>query len=154
MIAANRHLSATITLDRAISNQGRYPAINLLKSHSKMLEEQFVGSDHYWTARRALTTLQQWKGLQDQIAMFGKNQLDPEERRIVEHADRILAFMTQPFSVAQRFTGREGKFVPVSQTIAGVKAILDGAGDDIPVEAFMNIGTIEEAFENAKGMTV
>lgn len=152
VVAANRHLNTVIQLDRGIANKGRYPAIDLLASHSDMLEEKFVGLEHYRTARQALETLQKREELQDVIALFGKNQLEPDQRLIVERADRLLAFFTQPFSVAQRFTGKEGKYVSVAQTIAGVKAILEGKVDEIPVEAFMNIGTIEDVWEKAERM--
>lgn len=150
-VATYRHLDAVIALDRSIANKGRYPAVNVLASHSNLLERKFVGNEHYETARQALEIIQQRQDLNDVISILGKDQLEPGQKKTVERADKLLWFFTQPFNVAERFTGRIGKHVSIRETIRGVKAILHGDCDEIPEEEFANVGSIDEVFAKMKG---
>lgn len=151
-VATYRHLDAVIALDRSIAQKGRYPAVNVLSSHSNLLERKYVGNDHYETARRALETIQERQNLNDVISILGKDQLDPKQKQTVERADKLLLFFTQPFYVAERFNGMPGKHVSVRETIRGVKAILDGECDKLPEKAFEKVGSIDEVFAKAKGL--
>ena len=138
------HLDATIVLDRAIAELGIYPAVDPLASTSRALAPEIVGEEHYDVARRVQSVLQRYKDLQDIIAILGLDELSPEDKLTVFRARKIQRFLSQPFSVAQAFTGREGKQVPVAETVRGFKEILDGKHDDVPEGNFYMKGSIEE----------
>jgi F-type H+-transporting ATPase subunit beta len=138
------HLDATIVLDRAIAELGIYPAVDPLASTSRALAPEIVGEEHYDTARGVQKVLQRYKDLQDIIAILGMDELSPEDKLTVLRARKIQRFLSQPFSVAQVFTGREGKQVPVAETVRGFKEILDGKHDDVPEGNFYMKGAIEE----------
>ena len=138
------HLDATIVLDRAVAELGIYPAVDPLASTSRALAPEIVGEDHYNVARRVQAVLQRYKDLQDIIAILGLDELSPEDKLTVFRARKIQRFLSQPFSVAQAFTGREGKQVPVAETVRGFKEILDGMHDDVPEGNFYMKGSIEE----------
>jgi F-type H+-transporting ATPase subunit beta len=138
------HLDATIVLERAIAEQGIYPAVDPLASTSRALTPEIVGKEHYDVARAVQKVLQRFKDLQDIIAILGMDELSPEDKQTVFRARRIQRFLSQPFSSAQVFTGREGRQVPVAETVRGFKAILDGKYDDVPEDAFYMKGPIEE----------
>jgi F-type H+-transporting ATPase subunit beta len=144
------HLDATTVLSRKIAEIGIYPAVDPLESSSRLLEPENVGEEHYNTARRVQETLQHYKELQDIIAILGMDELSDEDKITVYRARKIQRFLSQPFSVAEKFTGVEGVYVPLSETIRGFKAILDGELDDCPEAAFFNVGTIEDVREKAK----
>lgn len=144
------HLDASLSLDRALSDQGLYPAIDPLSSSSRALEPEVVGDEHYSVARQVLKTLQRYKDLQDIIAILGVEELSEEDKLTVERARKIQRFLTQPFHVAEVFTGIKGKFVRIKDTIKGFKEILEGVHDGKPESAFYMIGTIEEAEEKLK----
>src|SRR5262249_33305712 len=137
-------LDATIVLDRAIAEVGIYPAVDPLASTSRALAPEIVGEEHYNVARRVQAVLQRYKDLQDIIAILGIDELSPEDKVTVFRARNIERFLSQPFSVAQAFTGREGKQVPVAETVRGFKEILDGKYDDVPEGDFYMKGGIEE----------
>jgi F-type H+/Na+-transporting ATPase subunit beta len=141
------HLDATIVLERAIAELGIYPAVDPLASTSRALEPEIVGREHYDVARRVQTVLQRYKDLQDIIAILGMDELSPEDKLTVLRARKIQRFLSQPFSVAQVFTGREGKQVPVADTVRGFKEILEGKHDDVPEGNFYMKGAIEEIRE-------
>ena len=141
------HLDATIVLERAIAELGIYPAVDPLASTSRALEPEIVGQEHYDVARRVQTVLQRFKDLQDIIAILGMDELSPDDKLTVLRARKIQRFLSQPFSVAQVFTGREGKQVPVADTVRGFKEILDGKHDDVPEGNFYMKGAIEEIRE-------
>ena len=138
------HLDATIVLERAIAELGIYPAVDPLASTSRALAPEIVGQEHYEVARRVQTVLQRYKDLQDIIAILGMDELSPEDKMTVFRARKIQRFLSQPFSVAQVFTGREGKQVPVAETVRGFKEILEGKHDDVPEGNFYMKGAIEE----------
>lgn len=144
------HLDATIVLERAIAELGIYPAVDPLASTSRALEPEIVGQEHYDVARRVQSVLQRYKDLQDIIAILGMDELSPEDKTTVLRARKIQRFLSQPFSVAQVFTGREGKQVPVADTVRGFKEILDGKHDDVGEGNFYMKGTIEEVREEAE----
>lgn len=144
------HLDSTISLDRALSEQGLYPAVDPLSSSSKILSPATVGEDHYQTARAVQKILQRYKDLQDIIAILGIDELSDEDKLIVSRARKIQRFLTQPFFVAEQFTGQAGKYVPVSETISGFKQIIEGKLDHIPEQAFYLTGTIDEVIQAAK----
>lgn len=146
------HLDATTVLSRKIVEQGIYPAVDPLESSSRILEPDIVGQEHYETARRVQEVLQKYKELQDIIAILGMDELGDEDKLIVYRARKIQRFLSQPFHVAEQFTGLKGKYVPVEETIRGFKAILDGEMDDYPENAFFNVGTIEEVKEKAESL--
>ncbi len=146
------HLDATTVLSRQISELGIYPAVDPLESTSRILEPGIVGFEHYDVARRVKEILQSYNDLQDIINIMGMDELSEEDRTIVGRARRIQRFFSQPFSVAEQFTGMAGKYVKLEDTIKGFKEILDGKHDDLPEAAFMYVGTIEEVVEKAKGM--
>lgn len=146
------HLDATTVLSRKIVEMGIYPAVDPLESTSRVLDPRIVGDDHYHTARRVEEVLQRQKELQDIIAILGMEELTEADRLAVYRARKIQRFFSQPFFVAESYTGMEGKYVPVAETIAGFKAILDGEVDDLPEGAFFMVGDIEEAKEKAKKM--
>ena len=144
------HLDATTVLSRKIVEQGIYPAVDPLESNSRILEIDVVGEEHYETARRVQETLQKYKELQDIIAILGMEELSDEDKLTVARARKIQKFLSQPFYVAENFTGIPGKYVPLKETIRGFKAILDGEMDEYPEVAFFNVGTIDEVIEKAK----
>ncbi len=144
------HLDATTVLSRRIVEQGIYPAVDPLESNSRILEADVVGEEHYTTARRVQEVLQKYRELQDIIAILGMEELSEEDKLTVFRARKIQKFLSQPFFVAENFTGMEGKYVPLKETIRGFKAIIDGEMDDYPENAFFNVGTIDEVIEKAK----
>ncbi len=143
------HLDATTVLDRSIVELGIYPAVDPLASTSRILSVHIVGEEHYNVAQRVQQVLQKYKELQDIIAMLGMDELSEEDKLTVARARKIQRFLSQPFFVATQFTGLEGKYVPVSETIRGFKEILDGKHDNIPEQYFLNAGTIEEVVQRA-----
>ena len=144
------HLDATTVLSRKMVEQGIYPAVDPLESTSRILEPDVVGEEHYEVARRVQETLQKYKELQDIIAILGMEELSEEDRVTVNRARKVQRFLSQPFHVAENFTGVSGKYVPIAETIRGFKAILDGEMDQYPEAAFFNVGTIDEVAEKAK----
>ncbi|MFH1368894.1 MAG: F0F1 ATP synthase subunit beta [Elusimicrobiota bacterium] len=148
-VAIFGHLDATITLDRDISAQGLYPAVNPLTSSSRLLDPNTVSKEHYEVASEVLRILQRYKDLQDIIAILGIDELADEDKLTVARARKIQRFFTQPMFVAEAFTGLEGKYVKISDTIQGFKGIIEGKYDHIPEQAFFMIGTIEEAFKKS-----
>lgn len=141
------HLDATTVLSRKIVEQGIYPAVDPLESNSRILEEDVVGKEHYETARRVQEILQKYTELQDIIAILGMDELSEEDKTTVYRARKIQKFLSQPFHVAETFTGVPGKYVPLSETIRGFKMIIDGELDDYPEQAFFNVGTIDEVIK-------
>ncbi|ACL70529.1 F0F1 ATP synthase subunit beta [Halothermothrix orenii] len=144
------HLDATTVLSRQIAEKGIYPAVDPLDSTSRILEPGVIGEEHYKVARQVQEVLQQYKDLQDIIAILGMDELSDEDKIIVNRARRIERFLSQPFFVAEQFTNTPGKYVPIKETIRGFKEILEGKHDDLPEEAFYMVGTIDEAVEKAK----
>lgn len=147
------HLDATTVLSRKIVEQGIYPAVDPLESTSRILEIDVVGEEHYETARKVQEMLQKYKELQDIIAILGMEELSEEDKLTVSRARKIQRFLSQPFHVAENFTGVPGKYVPLKDTIRGFQSIINGEMDQYPEAAFFNVGTIEEAVEKAKSMT-
>lgn len=146
------HLDATIVLERSIAEMGLYPAVDPLASTSRILDPRIVGEDHYETAREVQEVLQRYDDLQDIIAILGIEELSEEDQRTVARARRIERFCSQPMFVAERFTGRPGRYVPIEETVRGFREILDGKHDDLPEEAFYMTGTIDEVVERAQRM--
>jgi len=144
------HLDATTVLSRKIVEQGIYPAVDPLESTSRILEIDVVGEEHYETARKVQESLQKYKELQDIIAILGMEELSEEDKLIVYRARKIQRFLSQPFYVAENFTGVSGKYVPLKDTIRGFKAIINGEMDKYPEAAFFNVGTLEDVIEKAK----
>ena len=144
------HLDATTVLSRKIVEQGIYPAVDPLESSSRILEADVVGEEHYETARRVQETLQKYKELQDIIAILGMEELSDEDKLVVYRARKVQKFLSQPFFVAENFTGVQGKYVPLKETVRGFKAIVDGDMDAYPEWAFFNTGTIDEVIEKSK----
>ncbi len=151
-VATFAHLDSTIILDRAISELGIYPAVDPLKSTSKMLAPDTVGEEHYNVARGVQQTLQRYADLRDIIAILGMEELSDEDKAIVSRARRIQRFLSQPFFVAEQFTGSPGKFVKREDTVRSFREILDGKHDDMPEQAFYMVGSIDEAVERSKSM--
>jgi F-type H+-transporting ATPase subunit beta len=147
------HLDATTVLSRALTEQSIYPAVDPLDSTSRILDPRVVGQEHYSVAKNVQEILQKYKDLQDIIAILGMDELSDEDKIAVARARRIQRFLSQPFFVAEQFTGFEGKYVPLEETIKGFKAITQGEYDHLPEQAFWMVGTIEEAVEKAKKMT-
>ena len=145
-----QHLDSTVVLSRDIASLGIYPAVDPLDSTSRQLDPQIVGEDHYQVARRVQATLQKYKELRDIIAILGMDELSPEDKLAVNRARKIQRFLSQPFHVAEVFTGSPGKYVSLKETIAGFKAIVDGEYDDLPEQAFYMVGSIDEAVAKAK----
>ena len=144
------HLDATTVLSRNIASLGIYPAVDPLESNSRILSPEVVGNEHYQVARDVQSILQRYKELQDIIAIMGMDELSEEDKLIVNRARKIQRFLSQPFSVAEQFTGMKGKYVPIKETIRGFKEIIEGKHDDLPESAFLFVGTIDEAVEKAK----
>jgi len=151
-VATFTHLDATIALERAISEKGIYPAVDPLASTSRILDPKIVGEEHYTTAREAQRVLQRYKDLQDIIAILGVDELSEDDKLIVSRARKIERYFSQPMFVAAQFTGREGRYVPLKETVRGFREILDGKHDDLPESAFMMVGSIDEAVEQAEKM--
>jgi F-type H+-transporting ATPase subunit beta len=143
------HLDGTVVLSRQIAELGIYPAVDPLDSTSRILDPNVLGDEHYDTAQRVQQTLQKYKSLQDIIAILGMDELSDEDQQIVGRARKVQRFLSQPFTVAEVFTGMDGKYVKVADTVAGFKAILDGKHDDLPETAFYMVGGIDEAVEKA-----
>ncbi len=146
------HLDATTVLSRAISSLGIFPAVDPLDSTSKILDPDIVGQEHYEVARGVQTILQRYTELQDIIAIMGMDELSDEDKLTVSRARKIQRFLSQPFHVAEQFTGMKGKFVPLKETVRGFKEIIDGMHDDIPESAFLFAGTIDDVLEKAKAL--
>jgi F-type H+-transporting ATPase subunit beta len=146
------HLDATTNLSRQIVELGIYPAVDPLASSSRILDPRIVGAEHYNVARSVKVVLQKYKDLQDIIAILGIDELSEDDKLTVARARKIQRFLSQPFFVAQQFTGREGKYVKIADTIKGFKEIVDGKHDDVPEQAFYMVGTIDEALEQAQRM--
>ena len=143
------HLDATTVLDRGIASLGIFPAVDPLESTSRILSPEIVGREHYEVARETQRILQRYKDLQDIIAIMGMDELSEEDKLTVSRARKIQRFLSQPFFVAEQFTGYEGRYVPVKETIRGFKEILEGKNDDLPESAFLFVGSIDEAVERA-----
>jgi F0F1-type ATP synthase beta subunit len=146
------HLDATTNLSRQIVELGIYPAVDPLASSSRILDPRIVGAEHYNVARLVKSVLQKYKDLQDIIAILGIDELSEDDKLTVARARKVQRFLSQPFFVAQQFTGLEGKYVKIADTIKGFKEIVDGKHDDVPEQAFYMVGTIEEALEKAQKM--
>lgn len=144
------HLDATTVLSRNIASLGIFPAVDPLESTSRILAPEIVGNEHYQVARQVQSILQRYLELQDIIAIMGMDELSDEDKLIVSRARKIQRFLSQPFSVAEQFTGYKGKYVPLKETIRGFKEIIEGKHDDLPESAFLFVGTIDEAVEKAK----
>jgi F-type H+-transporting ATPase subunit beta len=147
-----QHLDSTVVLSRDIAALGIYPAVDPLDSTSRQLDPQVVGEEHYAVARGVQQTLQRYKELRDIIAILGMDELSPEDKQAVARARKIQRFLSQPFHVAEVFTGSPGKYVPLSETLRGFKMIVDGECDALPEQAFYMVGSIDEAFEKAKSI--
>ncbi|MDO6459243.1 F0F1 ATP synthase subunit beta [Granulosicoccaceae sp. 1_MG-2023] len=147
------HLDATLVLSRNIAELGIYPAVDPLDSTSRQLDAQIIGEEHYEIARQVQGVLQRYKELQDIIAILGMDELSDEDKQIVSRARRMQRFLSQPFHVAEVFTGSPGKYVSLKDTISGFKGILEGQYDDLPEQAFYMVGSIEEAIEKAKSLS-
>jgi F-type H+-transporting ATPase subunit beta len=148
-VATFTHLDATIALERSIADKGIYPAVDPLASTSRILDPQIVGEEHYSVAREVQQVLQRYKDLQDIIAILGIEELSEEDKLIVSRARKIERFFSQPMFVAEQFTGQEGRYVSLRETVRGFREILDGKYDDLPEQAFYMVGPIEEAVERA-----
>jgi F-type H+-transporting ATPase subunit beta len=143
------HLDATTVLSRSITELGIYPAVDPLESSSRIMDPLIIGDDHYNTAREVQEVLQHYKSLQDIIAILGMDELSDEDKLVVNRARKIQRFLSQPFSVAEAFTGTPGKYLPLAETIRGFREILDGKHDDIPENLFLFAGGIDEVVERA-----
>jgi len=150
VVATFGHLDAVVALERSLSEQGLYPAVDPLSSNSRMLDPNVIGADHYQVAREVQQVLQRYKDLQDVIAILGIEELSEEDKLIVARARKIQRFLTQPMFVTEVFTGRPGKYVPLTEAIRGFREILDGKHDALPEQAFYMVGAIEEAVEAAE----
>jgi F-type H+-transporting ATPase subunit beta len=148
------HLDATTNLSRQIAELGIYPAVDPLASTSRILDPRVLGEEHYGVARSVKQVLQRYKDLQDIIAILGIDELSEEDKLTVSRARKIQRFLSQPFFVAEQFTGIKGKYVQVADTVKGFKEIVDGKHDDLPEQAFYLVGTIEEAIEKARDLKV
>ena len=148
------HLDATTNLSRQIVELGLYPAVDPLASTSRILDPRVIGEEHYSTARDVKEVLQRYKDLQDIIAILGIDELSEEDKLSVTRARKIQKFMSQPFFVAEQFTGVEGKYVPIAETVRSFREIVDGKHDEVPEQAFYMVGTIEDALEKAERIKV
>jgi F-type H+-transporting ATPase subunit beta len=145
-------LDGTVVLSRPLTELGIYPAVDPLDSTSRILDPNYLGEDHYQTARQTQQILQKYKDLQDIIAILGMDELSDEDKLTVARARRIQRFLSQPFHVAEAFTGRPGVYVPVAETVKGFREIIEGKHDDLPEAAFYMVGNIEGAQEKAEQM--
>ena len=146
------HLDATTVLSRSIAELGIYPAVDPLESNSRILDPRIVGREHYDVATEVKNILERYKELQDIIAILGVDELSDEDKKVVARARRVQRFLSQPFTVAEQFTGMQGRYVQVKETVRGFKEILEGKYDDLPESAFLFVGTIEEVIEKAKSL--
>ncbi|NLL30182.1 MAG: F0F1 ATP synthase subunit beta [Clostridiales bacterium] len=146
------HLDATTVLSRSIAELGIYPAVDPLESSSRVLDPRIVGQEHYEVAMEVRNILERYKELQDIIAILGVDELGEEDKKVVARARRVQRFLSQPFTVAEQFTGMKGKFISVEETVRGFKEIIEGKYDDLPESAFLFVGTIDEAIEKAKNL--
>jgi F-type H+-transporting ATPase subunit beta len=146
------HLDATVVLSRQIAELGIYPAVDPLDSTSRQLDPLVIGQEHYDIARQVQGVLQRYKELKDIIAILGMDELSEEDKQVVTRARKIQRFLSQPFFVAEVFTGSPGKYVSLKDTISGFKGILEGQYDDLPEQAFYMVGGMDEAIEKAKSM--
>jgi F-type H+-transporting ATPase subunit beta len=146
------HLDSTVSLSREIASKGIYPAIDPLDSTSRQLDPLVIGTEHYEVARGVQTVLQRYKELKDIIAILGMDELSEEDKQTVNRARKIEKFLSQPFFVAEIFTGAPGKYVSLKETIRGFKGLLEGEFDNLPEQAFYMVGTIDEAIEKAKNL--
>jgi F-type H+-transporting ATPase subunit beta len=146
------HLSASVNLERSLTEIGIYPAVDPLQSFSRILDPRLVGQEHYDAAQGVKRVLQRYKELQDIIAILGIEELSEDDKLIVARARKIQRFLSQPMKVAERFTGQQGEYVPVKETVRGFNEILDGKHDDLPEQAFYMVGTIDQAREKAERM--
>ena len=144
------HLDATTVLNRKIAEKGIYPAVDPLDSTSRILDPQVVGEEHYKIATSVQQVLQKYKDLQDIIAILGMDELSEEDKQVVARARKVQRFLSQPFFVAGQFTGLEGRYVPLSETIQGFKEIIEGKHDDIPESYFLNAGNIDDVLARVK----
>ena len=144
------HLDASVVLSRQISELGIYPAVDPLDSNSKILDPNIVGEAHYQVARQVQEVLQRYKELQDIIAILGMEELSEEDKKTVQRARKIQRFLSQPFFVAEKFSGIQGQYVPIGETIRSFRDILDGKYDHLPEQAFYMVGNIDQAVERAK----
>jgi F-type H+-transporting ATPase subunit beta len=151
-VATFAHLDSTIRLERSIAELGIYPAVDPLRSTSRMLDPQYVGQEHYELARRVQETLQRYNDLKDIIAILGMEELSDDDRLTVQRARKIQRFLSQPFFVAEQFTGMKGRYVKREDTVRSFKEIMDGKCDHLPEQAFYMVGAIEEAHESAKSL--
>jgi F-type H+-transporting ATPase subunit beta len=149
-VATFTHLDATIALERSIAEKGIYPAVDPLASTSRILDPHIVDANHYNTARECQRILQRYKDLQDIIAILGIDELSEDDKLVVSRARKVERFFSQPFFVAEVFTGLPGKYVPIKETVRGFREILDGKCDDLPEQAFMMAGTIDNVREKAE----
>ena len=149
-VATFTHLDATVALERSIVEKGIYPAVDPLASTSRILDPMIVGEDHYAVAREVQQVLQRYKDLQDIIAILGIEELSEDDKLVVSRARKIERYFSQPMYVAEQFTGQEGRYVPLRETVRGFREILDGKHDDLPEQAFQMVGTIEEAVEKGR----
>jgi len=154
VVATFGHLDAVIALERSIAEQGLYPAVDPLVSTSRILTPAVVGDEHYQVAREVQRVLQRYKDLQDIIAILGIEELSEEDKLTVCRARRIQRFLSQPMFVTEVFTGREGKYVSIKDTVRGFREILDGKYDDLPEQAFYMVGTIEEVVKQARTIKI
>jgi F-type H+-transporting ATPase subunit beta len=152
-VATFTHLDATIALERSIADKGIYPAVDPLASTSRILDVNVVGEEHYRTAREVQRVLQRYKDLQDIIAILGIDELSEDDKLIVARARKVERFFSQPFYVAEQFTGIPGRYVSRADTVRGFREILDGKHDDLPEQAFMMVGGIDEVIEKAKKLS-
>jgi F-type H+-transporting ATPase subunit beta len=144
------HLDAVVALERSIAEQALYPAVDPLASTSRILDPRIVGEEHYSVARGVQRVLQRYKDLQDIIAILGIEELSEEDKLMVNRARKIQRFLSQPMFVAEAFTGTEGKYVPIKETVRGFKEVLEGKHDELPEQAFFMVGAIEDAVEKAR----
>jgi len=152
IVTSYGHLDAVVALERSIAEQGLYPAVDPLSSNSRILEPGVVGQEHYDVARGVQQVLQRYRDLQDIIAILGIEELSDEDRLTVTRARKVQRFLSQPMFVAEAFTGQEGRYVPIRDTVRGFQQILAGEHDDLPEQAFYMVGPIEEALEKAEVM--
>jgi F-type H+-transporting ATPase subunit beta len=152
VVAAFAHLDGRIVLERSMADQGLYPAVDPLASSSRILDPRVVGDEHYQVAQSVQEILQRYRDLREIIAILGIDELSDEDRLVVGRARRIQFFLTQPFTVGEAFTGIPGEYVKIEDTVRGFKGLVDGEYDDVPEQAFMMVGGIEQALEKAKGL--
>ena len=152
VVSAFAHLDGRIVLERSLADQGLYPAVDPLASSSRILDPRVVGEEHYEVAQRVQEILQRYRDLREIIAILGIDELSDEDKMIVSRARKIQFFLTQPFTVAQAFTGINGEYVKIEDTVRGFKGLVEGEYDDVPEQAFMLVGNIEQALEKAKGL--